>query len=117
MITITDDALGRLERLLSESPGLCLRIQVKPGGCSGFGYEMTLEEVDGHDGLIALSENVYCAMDDFSASLLDGAEVDFIDSLMGGGFVIHNPNAVSTCSCGHSFNAEAGGEQPTPCRA
>jgi iron-sulfur cluster assembly protein len=115
MITVSESALGQLKELVGrqgQPGGVGLRVFVNQGGCSGFSYGMGLDEnppreddeVSTVDGL-----NVY--VDSFSARYLDGAEVDFVDALMGGGFTIHNPQAVKTCGCGHSFQtADSAGE-------
>lgn len=116
MVTIAAEALERLETLLLTSPGTCLRVWVEPGGCSGFSYGMGLDEaINDDDERIALSDTATLLMDAFSASVLDGSEIDYIDSLMGGGFTVHNPNAVSTCSCGSSFSTGTAGEHVQAC--
>ena len=91
-----------------------LRLFVKSGGCSGFSYGLAFDDrvndgdkVEDHDG-------VPVVIDQFSQQYVDGAEIDYVDSLMGSGFAINNPNAVSSCACGSSFNttgapARAGG--------
>ncbi len=92
LISITDSALGQLRDLLHKQgrPEMGLRVFVQPGGCSGMSYAVT--EVGG----------VRLFVDSVSARYIKGAEIDFVDSLMGGGFTVHNPNAVSSCSCGSS---------------
>ena len=116
MVTITTDALERLETLLLASPGTCLRVWVEPGGCSGFSYGMGLDEaINDDDEKVTLSNDATLLMDAFSASVLDGSEIDYIDSLMGGGFTVHNPNAVSTCSCGSSFSTDSQNEHAQAC--
>ncbi len=113
MLSITPEAVEQLKRFLDEqgTPDYALRVFVAPGGCSGLQYGMTIEEsVEDGDELIEMS-GVRMIVDNFSAMYLGGAEVDFVNSLMGGGFTIRNPNAVASCSCGHSF--DAGGNEPT----
>src|SRR5215210_1633177 len=105
MITMTETAKGALKRFMEDEPAsdTGLRVYITPGGCAGFSYGMVLEdqvdtsdEVFDHDG-------VRLIVDRFSASMLDGAEIDYVESLMGAGFSVNNPNAVSQCGCGHSF--------------
>ncbi len=86
-----------------------LRIFVAPGGCSGYQYGMVLES-DAKSDDISWSEggiNVY--MDAQSAKLMEGAEIDFVETVQGSGFKINNPNAVSSCGCGNSFHTAEGG--------
>jgi iron-sulfur cluster assembly protein len=107
MITITPEAAERLKDFLVEqgTPESGLRVFVAPGGCSGLQYGMTIEESAEEGDEIVESDGVRLLIDNFSAMYLDGAEVDYVNSLMGGGFTVHNPNAVASCACGHSFNA------------
>jgi iron-sulfur cluster assembly protein len=117
MITITDLAVSELRRVLLKkgNPDLGLRVFVSPGGCSGFSYGMTFEENPGEDDQIIEHEGIKIIVDDVSTMYLSGAEIDYVDSLMGGGFTVYNPNAVSTCSCGTSFQAASGEGAPRPC--
>jgi iron-sulfur cluster assembly protein len=113
MITISPDAVQQLKGFLAEqgTPGAGLRVFVAPGGCSGLQYGMTIEESAEDGDEVIESDGVRLMVDNFSAMYLEGAEVDYVNSLMGGGFTVHNPNAVASCSCGHSFNA--GGNDST----
>ena len=72
------------------------------------------EEVDPDDQVIEY-DGVRVVVDEFSAQYLDGAQIDYEDSLMGGGFQVRNPNAVKNCACGQSFDTTGGGGQPKPC--
>lgn len=117
MITVTEQASSQL-RTLMEQQGLTdlgLRVFVAPGGCSGFQYGMRFEDtpIDGDE--IVDRDGIQVYVDEFSAQYLQGAEIDYIDSLMGGGFTVHNPNAVTSCGCGQSFTSAAGGNAPRPC--
>lgn len=106
MITLTDTAAEKVHELIDAEgePGLALRVAVRPGGCSGFSYEMFFDsETDTEDLLKAYGE-VKVVSDPMSAQLLDGATLDFKDGLMGSGFAIDNPNAERTCGCGSSFS-------------
>ena len=85
-----------------------LRVFIAGGGCSGFQYGMAFENQMEEGDMVFESKGVRLYVDQASAMYLEGAQVDYVDSLMGGGFRIENPNAVSTCSCGQSFSAGAG---------
>lgn len=87
-----------------------LRVFISGGGCSGFQYGMAFENAMEEGDFVFESNGVRVYVDPASAMYLEGATVDYVDSLMGGGFRIENPNAVSTCSCGQSFSSgqEAG---------
>src|SRR3954471_18683829 len=112
-ITLTDTAKTQLKNLLVKQgrDDLALRVYVSPGGCSGFSYGMSLEDQPGDDDYqYSYGENLRVVVDPFSAQYLEGAQVDFVDALMGGGFTVLNPQAVTSCACGSSFRtaAEAG---------
>ncbi len=106
MITISSEAAEQLKGFLTDqgTPEAGLRVFVAPGGCSGLQYGMTIEEQAEDGDEVVETSGVRLLVDNFSAMYLEGAEVDFVNSLMGGGFTVHNPNAVSGCACGHSFN-------------
>ncbi|PID84783.1 MAG: iron-sulfur cluster insertion protein ErpA [Chloroflexi bacterium] len=107
-ITITDDALAVVRKLLEEKnvPDHGLRVFVAGGGCSGLQYGMALEaEPRPYDQVIE-NDGVKVFIDPTSMMYLNGAVIDYEDSIMGGGFKIDNPNAVSTCGCGTSFKTE-----------
>jgi iron-sulfur cluster assembly protein len=109
MITITPEAVSQLKGFLADqgTPEAALRVFVAPGGCSGLQYGMTVEDIAEDGDEVIETDGVRLLVDNFSAMYLDGAQVDYVNSLMGGGFTVHNPNAVSGCACGHSFNAGA----------
>ncbi len=111
MVTLTPVAAEKLQNILVEKnlPGYGLRVFVAGGGCSGFQYGMAFENSTEEGDSVFESSGVRVYVDSASAMYLEGATVDYVDSLMGGGFRIENPNAVSTCSCGQSFSAEEGG--------
>ena len=117
MITITEAAVGELKRLVEKkgNPDLGLRVFVSPGGCSGFSYGMQFEENPGEDDQIIEQHGIRLVVDDVSQMYLSGAEIDYVDALMGGGFTVLNPNAVSTCSCGSSFKTAQEAGSPRPC--
>jgi len=117
MMTITPAAAEQLKGFLADqgSPEAGLRVFVAPGGCSGLQYGMTIEEQAEEGDEVIETDGVRLLVDNFSAMYLQGAEVDFVNSLMGGGFTVHNPNAVSGCACGHSFNAGANAATANGC--
>lgn len=106
-INVTQAAAGRIAQLLDEEKKVeaGLRVFVQGGGCSGFQYGLMIEEGagDADADQIFESKGVKLFVDPISIRYLDGAEVDFVDNLTGGGFTIKNPNAKSTCGCGSSF--------------
>lgn len=112
-ISMTPEAVTQLKTFLNDqgTPEGALRVFVAPGGCSGLQYGMTIEEQAEEGDEVIESDGVRILVDNFSAMYLNGAEVDYVNSLMGGGFTIRNPNAVASCSCGHSF--DTGGNEPT----
>ncbi len=111
MITLTDTAAEKVHELitqeLTESGGetvLALRVAVRPGGCSGFSYEMFFDSETASDDMSKSYGDIKVVSDPMSAQLLEGATLDFTDGLMGSGFAIDNPNAQRTCGCGSSFS-------------
>lgn len=103
---LTDSAVGKVKSLLAEEgqPGLFLRVAVRPGGCSGFSYEMYFDAEQAADDEMVDWDGVKVAIDPASAPLLRGAELDYKDGLQGAGFAINNPNAQRSCGCGQSFS-------------
>jgi len=117
MITVTDMARQQLQGLMQQQDldQLGLRVFVSPGGCSGFQYGMRFEDSAMAGDAILEQQGTKVYVDEFSAQYLEGAEIDFEDALMGGGFTIHNPNAVTSCSCGQSFTSAEDGGSARPC--
>ncbi len=116
-IVLTDDAAAQV-RTLMEKQGradLALRLFVTQGGCSGFSYGMALDPNTRADDAVFEKDGVRLIVDAFSQRYLDGAEVGFSNNLMGGGFTIKNPNAASSCGCGHSFRTKEEDGQPKRC--
>ena len=106
MITLTDTAATKVKDLIEAEgePNLALRVAVRPGGCSGFSYEMFFDtDVADDDNLVDYS-GVRVVVDSSSAELLEGATLDYKDGLQGAGFAIENPNAQRSCGCGKSFS-------------
>ena len=106
MITLTDNAATKVKDLISQEGNdqLMLRVAVRPGGCSGFSYEMFFDTDQAGDDLTADYAGVKVVVDPSSAQLLTGATLDYTDGLQGAGFAIDNPNAQRTCGCGQSFS-------------
>jgi len=106
MITLTDTAAVKVKQLL-EAEGateLALRVAVRPGGCSGFSYEMYFDGDVASDYQTLTFGDVRVVVDPASAQLLEGASLDYKDGLQDAGFAINNPNASRTCGCGNSFS-------------
>jgi iron-sulfur cluster assembly protein/iron-sulfur cluster insertion protein len=106
VITLTENASVKVKELLAQEgeDGLMLRVAVRPGGCSGFSYEMFFDSERDSDDLLDETTGVPVVVDPSSAQLLTGATLDYKDGLQGAGFSIDNPNAQRTCGCGQSFS-------------
>ncbi len=106
-LVFTDNAVNKVKDLIIEegNPELKLRVFVSGGGCSGFQYGFTFDEVQNEDDTAVVKGGVTLLIDPMSYQYLVGAEIDFTDGLEGSQFVIKNPNATSTCGCGSSFSA------------
>jgi iron-sulfur cluster assembly accessory protein len=104
IITMTAVAREKVRDLLAAEGDdeLALRVFVAQGGCSGYQYQMALTPSE-EDDVIVDCDGVRVVVDPFSVQYIHGSEIDYYDGLMGAGFVVNNPNAVSTCGCGHSF--------------
>jgi len=106
MITITATAEAKIRELMTEEKDVVgLRIYVKGGGCHGYQYGMAFESKMADDDTVIEKGDVKVIMDSQSAPLLQGTEVDYVDSVQGSGFAIKNPQAKTTCGCGSSFSA------------
>ena len=116
IVAMTPTALEKVQELLTQEndPGLGLRIFVAGGGCSGLQYGMTLDEEQEGDTIIPQGE-LKVFVDEMSLEYIKGSQVDYVDSLMGAGFTVNNPNAVSSCGCGHSFRTAGGGGEARSC--
>lgn len=106
MITITEDAATKVSDLIQAEgeEGLALRVAVRPGGCSGFSYEMYFDSEFNDDDTTTDFQGVKVVVDASSAMLLEGATLDYKDGIQETGFSINNPNADRTCGCGQSFS-------------
>ena len=116
ILSITPTASEKVRELLAQEndPSLGLRIFVAGGGCSGLQYGMTLDEEQEGDTVISQGD-FKVLVDEMSLGYINGSQVDYVDSLMGAGFTVNNPNAVSSCGCGHSFKTAEGGGDARSC--
>ena len=106
-IVLTDFAAAKVAELIAQEGSaeeLALRVAVRPGGCSGYSYEMFFDSEVADDDAQATFGGVKVVVDPVSAPLLVGATLDYQDGLQGAGFSINNPNASRTCGCGNSFS-------------
>lgn len=117
MISVTTTATEQLKQLIEKQgdPSTALRVFVSPGGCSGFQYGMALDNALQEGDQVFEREGIKLVVDEYSIEYLDGAEIDYVDGLMGAGFTVYNPNAVSTCGCGHSFQTADHAGQAQKC--
>lgn len=104
-IQFTDNAVNKVKELITEEENtdLKLRVFVTGGGCSGFQYGFTFDEITSDDDFIIEKDGVNFVVDSMSYQYLTGAEIDYVDSFEGAQFTIKNPNATTTCGCGSSF--------------
>jgi iron-sulfur cluster assembly accessory protein len=117
MITLSDKAAAEIKAIMDQNAGTFegVRVFVAGGGCSGLSYGMQIaDEPATADDLVFDSAGIKVIVDLGSHQYLDGASIDFDDTLQGGGFKINNPNAAKTCGCGSSFATEEGAEGSAP---
>ncbi len=109
-VTLTPAAAERLQALLREKnlSAYGLRVFVAGGGCSGMQYGMAFDAQPRETDYVFETEGIRLFVDPVSMMYIAGSQIDYVDSLMGGGFRIENPNAVATCGCGHSFRTSGG---------
>lgn len=104
-VTLSERAAKRILKILSVEPGgTALRISVSGGGCSGFQYGFDLDAARAPDDIVVERDGAVVLIDPVSLPYMGGAEVDFVDDLIGQSFQIHNPNATASCGCGTSFS-------------
>src|SRR5213592_2344372 len=109
LLSVTVAAADKIRQLMAEDTDVSvLRVAIQGGGCSGFQYGLGFDRGAVEGDLEFEMHGVQVVVDPFSAPYLSGAEVDFVDSIEQSGFAINNPNAVSSCGCGHSFQVEEG---------
>jgi iron-sulfur cluster assembly accessory protein len=116
LVSLTPAAAVKVRELLDQEGDaiLGLRIFVAGGGCSGLQYGMTLDETQDGD-VVTEIEGIRVLVDEMSSGYISGSTVDYVDSLMGAGFTVDNPNAVSSCGCGHSFKTAGDSGQARSC--
>mgnify|MGYP003340280982 FL=1 len=105
MITVTEQAVAKIQEILKEenNPNLKLRVFVQGGGCAGFSYGFTLDEDQNDDDFEQIYDNVKILVDSMSWQYVQGSTISYKEDLLGSSFSIDNPNASSTCGCGSSF--------------
>ena len=107
-LTVTEAAASKAGELLAsnDKAGAAIRVFIKSGGCSGYSYGMAIDERSVEGDRIFEDRGVRLVVDPKSWDLLRGSEVDYVENMMGGGFSVNNPNATSSCGCGHSFRTD-----------
>ena len=117
LVQLSDAAAGKLRELVEaeQNPAIGLRVYVYSGGCSGFRYGMMLEDQPSNEDVTVESKGIKVYVDPQSTQYLSGSEIDYLDTLMGAGFTVNNPNAVSACGCGSSFRTSDSAGQPGAC--
>ena len=117
LVALSEAAASKLTELTAaeNNPAIGLRVYVYSGGCSGFRYGMMLEDQPTPEDLTIVSRGINVYVDQQSTQYLGGAEIDYLDTLMGAGFTVNNPNAVSGCGCGSSFRTAESAGSPGGC--
>jgi iron-sulfur cluster assembly protein len=117
LVVLSDAAATKLRELTAEeaNPAVGLRVYVYSGGCSGFRYGMMLEDQPTPEDITIESNGIRVYVDQQSTQYLGGSEIDYLDTLMGAGFTVNNPNAVSACGCGSSFRTSDSEGSPGSC--
>ena len=117
VVSLSNAAAAKLAELTKDetSPEIGLRVYVYSGGCSGYRYGMMLEDQPTADDNVLSANGVRVYIDQNSVPLIQGSEIDYVDTLMGAGFTVNNPNAVSGCGCGSSFRTADDGGAPKGC--
>jgi iron-sulfur cluster assembly protein len=117
LVTLTDAAVAKLTELTREEtdPNVGLRVYVYSGGCSGYRYGMMLEDQPTAEDITVQASGINVYVDQQSTKLLQGSQIDYVDTLMGAGFTVNNPNAVTGCGCGSSFRTAESAGSPGAC--
>jgi iron-sulfur cluster assembly protein len=117
LVVLSDTAAGKLRDLVAaeNNPAIGLRVYVYSGGCSGFRYGMMLEDQPSGEDVTVESKGIKVYVDQQSTQYIAGSEIDYLDTLMGAGFTVNNPNAVSACGCGSSFRTSESAGSPGAC--
>jgi iron-sulfur cluster assembly accessory protein len=117
IVSLTEAAASKLRELTKDepSPAIGLRVYVYSGGCSGYKYGMMLEDEPTPEDNVLDANGVRVYVDGNSVQLLAGSQIDYVDTLMGAGFTVNNPNAVTGCGCGSSFRTADDAGQARSC--
>ncbi|MGI8534214.1 MAG: iron-sulfur cluster insertion protein ErpA [Candidatus Limnocylindrales bacterium] len=117
LVVLSEAAASKLQELTAAeaNPAIGLRVYVYSGGCSGFRYGMMLEDQPTAEDVTIETNGIKVYVDQNSTQYLGGAEIDYLDTLMGAGFTVNNPNAVSGCGCGSSFRTAESSGSPGAC--
>lgn len=117
VLALTDAAATKFKEITATeaSPEIGLRVYVYSGGCSGYRYGMMVEDAPTADDRLFETQGVKVYVDTNSVDLLTGSEIDYVDTLMGAGFTVNNPNAVAACGCGSSFRTADDAGSPRSC--
>ncbi len=117
VLSLSDAAALKLREITAEeaNPNVGLRVYVYSGGCSGFKYGMMIEDAPTAEDKVLRANGVTVYVDGKSIDLLQGAQIDYVDTLMGAGFTVNNPNAVAACGCGSSFRTADDAGAPKGC--
>jgi iron-sulfur cluster assembly protein len=117
LVVLSDAAASKLHELTAaeQDAKVGLRVYVYSGGCSGFRYGMMLEDQPTPEDVTIETKGIKVYVDQQSTQYLTGSEIDYLDTLMGAGFTVNNPNAVSACGCGSSFRTEESAGSPGGC--
>ena len=117
LVSLTDAAAGKLREITAEepSPDAGLRVYVYSGGCSGYRYGMMIEDAPTAEDQVLEAQGIKVYVDARSIDLLRGSQIDYVDTLMGAGFTVNNPNAVAACGCGSSFRTAESAGSPGAC--
>ena len=116
-LSLTSAAVAKLREITATEthPKVGLRVYVYSGGCSGYQYGMMIEDSPTEEDKVLQANGVTVYVDGKSVDLLRGAQIDYVDTLMGGGFTVNNPNAVAACGCGTSFRTADDAGSPKGC--
>jgi iron-sulfur cluster assembly accessory protein len=117
VLSLTEAAASKFKEITAAepSPEIGLRVYVYSGGCSGYRYGMMVEDAPTGDDRLIESQGIKVYVDTNSVDLLTGSQIDYVDTLMGAGFTVNNPNAVAACGCGSSFRTADEAGSPRSC--